>query len=202
MTRVPAICLASLLLVGPGPDLFAQAVADSLVPSLDALLSTKISSAAKYQQTISEAASSVTIITAKDIRRHGYGTLPEALAAARGFYLSYDRNYSFLGARGFSRPSNNHRVSCAGGRQRDQRRGLHQLVREHGERHAGDPAPEERCHLGAEETPEGAVRQQARRVGDGQLAAPPVEARAGSSFSRSTAFPSWVASTRRSPKSQ
>jgi outer membrane receptor for ferrienterochelin and colicins len=111
MTRVPAICLASLLLVGPGPDLFAQAVPDSLVLSLDSLLNTKISSAAKYQQTISEAASSVTIITAEDIRRHGYGTLPEALAATRGFYLSYDRNYSFLGARGFSRPSDyNNRI--------------------------------------------------------------------------------------------
>jgi iron complex outermembrane receptor protein len=111
MPRVPAICLASLLLVGPGPDLLAQAVPDSLVLSLDSLLNTKISSAAKYQQTSSEAASSVTIITAEDIRRHGYGTLPEALAAARGFYLSYDRNYSFLGARGFSRPSDyNNRV--------------------------------------------------------------------------------------------
>ncbi|CAN5804537.1 hypothetical protein BH24GEM1_BH24GEM1_20260 [soil metagenome] len=173
------------------------------MPSLDALLSTKISSAAKYQQTISEVASSVTIITAEDIRRHGYGTLPEPRAAARGFYLIYDRNYSFLGARGFSRPCDyNHHVLCAGGRQRDQRRGLHQLVREHGERHAGDPAPEERCHLGAEEAPEGAIRQQARRVGDGQLDAPPVEARAGSSFSRSTASRSWAASTRRSPKSQ
>ena len=60
---------------------------------------------------MSEAASSVTIITAEDIHRHGYRTLPEALAATRGFYLSYDRNYSFLGARGFSRPSDyNNRI--------------------------------------------------------------------------------------------
>ncbi len=111
MTRVPAICLASLLLLGPGPNLFAQAVPDSVVLSLDSLLNTKISSAAKYEQTISEAASSVTIITAEDIHRHGYRTLPDALAATRGFYLSYDRNYSFLGARGFSRPSDyNNRV--------------------------------------------------------------------------------------------
>ena len=82
-----------------------------MVLSLDSLLNTKISSAAKYQQTISEAASSVTIITAEDIQRHGYQTLPEALAATRGFYLSYDRNYAFLGARGFSRPSDyNNRI--------------------------------------------------------------------------------------------
>jgi iron complex outermembrane receptor protein len=82
-----------------------------MVLSLDSLLSTRISSAAKYQQTSSEAASSVTIITAEDIQRHGYRSLPEALAATRGFYLSYDRNYAFLGARGFSRPSDyNNRI--------------------------------------------------------------------------------------------
>jgi iron complex outermembrane receptor protein len=81
------------------------------VRSLDSLLNTKISSAAKYEQTISEAASSVTIITAEEIQRHGYRSLPEALSATRGFYLSYDRNYSFLGARGFSRPSDyNNRI--------------------------------------------------------------------------------------------
>lgn len=110
MTRVAAIRLAGLLLLGPGPDLFAQGP-DPMVLSLDSLLSTKISSAAKYQQTISEAASSVTIVTAEDIQRHGYRSLPEVLSATRGFYLSYDRNYSFLGARGFSRPSDyNNRI--------------------------------------------------------------------------------------------
>lgn len=111
MTRVSAFCLAGVLLLGTGSDAFAQGVSDSMALSLDSLLNTKISSAAKYQQTISEAASSVTIITAEDIQRHGYRTLPDALAATRGFYLSYDRNYSFLGARGFSRPSDyNNRI--------------------------------------------------------------------------------------------
>jgi outer membrane receptor for ferrienterochelin and colicins len=111
MIRVSAVHLAGLLVFGSGPNLLAQGVPDPMVLSLDSLLNTKISSAAKYQQTTSEAASSVTIITAEDIQRHGYQTLPEALAATRGFYLSYDRNYSFLGARGFSRPSDyNNRI--------------------------------------------------------------------------------------------
>jgi outer membrane receptor for ferrienterochelin and colicin len=83
----------------------AQAASDSLVLSLDSLLNTRISSAAKYQQTMSEAASSVTIVTAEDIQRYGYRTLPDVLTSVRGFYLSYDRNYAYLGARGFSRPS-------------------------------------------------------------------------------------------------
>jgi outer membrane receptor for ferrienterochelin and colicin len=92
-----------LLLLAVAAPLQGQEPADSMVLSLDSLLNTRISSAAKYEQTISEAAISVTIITAEDIHRHGYRTLPEALAATRGFYLSYDRNYTFLGACGFSR---------------------------------------------------------------------------------------------------
>jgi outer membrane receptor protein involved in Fe transport len=111
MSKIPAVCLTGLLLAGTGQNLLAQGVSDPLALSLDSLLNTKISSAAKYEQTSSEAASSVTIVTAEDIQRHGYRSLPEVLAAARGFYLSYDRNYSFLGARGFSRPSDyNNRV--------------------------------------------------------------------------------------------
>ncbi len=66
------------------PNLLAQGAADAMALSLDSLLNTKISSAAKYQQTTSEAASSVTIITAEDIQRSGYRTLPEALAARAG----------------------------------------------------------------------------------------------------------------------
>ena len=100
--------------------------------SLDSLLSTKISSAAKYQQTISEAASSVTIITAEDIQRHGYRSLPDALAATRGFYLSYDRNYSFLGARGLQPAERLQQPHPRPGeRQRDQRGDLRRRPRGH-----------------------------------------------------------------------
>ncbi|UCH96246.1 MAG: TonB-dependent receptor [Candidatus Aminicenantes bacterium] len=73
--------------------------------SLEELLEVKISTAAKYDQTMSEAPASVTIITREEIERYGYRTLDEILMRVRGFYLSNDRNYNYLGVRGFSRPS-------------------------------------------------------------------------------------------------
>ena len=79
--------------------------------SLDSLLKTRISTASKYDQVSTEAPSSVSIVTAEDIRNHGYRNLQEVLESVRGFYVSNDRNYPYLGARGFGRPSDyNNRV--------------------------------------------------------------------------------------------
>lgn len=79
--------------------------------SLDSLLNTRISTASKYAQTADEAAASVTIVTSDDIERNGYANLGEVLEGVRGFYLSSDRNYQYLGTRGFSRPSDyNNRI--------------------------------------------------------------------------------------------
>ena len=97
--------LAFVLLVGQSL-LFPQGGADSVEGiSLDSLLNIKISSASKYLETSKEAPSSVSIITAEDIEKFGYRTFPEILNSIRDFYLSYDRNYTYLGVRGFSRPT-------------------------------------------------------------------------------------------------
>jgi iron complex outermembrane receptor protein len=75
------------------------------------LLAVKISTAAKYDQTVSEAPASVTIITSEEIERFGYRTLDEVLMSVRGFYITNDRTYNYLGVRGFSRPSDyNNRI--------------------------------------------------------------------------------------------
>jgi iron complex outermembrane receptor protein len=96
--------VAALSLAAPG---YLAAQADAL----DSLLNTRISSAAKYEQTISEVAGAVTIVTADDIARFGYRTVAEVLAVTRGFYTSNDRNYTYVGARGFSRPTDyNNRI--------------------------------------------------------------------------------------------
>jgi outer membrane receptor protein involved in Fe transport len=69
--------------------------------SLEQLLDVKVISAAKYEQSTRDAPSAVQIITREEIRRHGWRTLSEALLTLPGQYISNDRAYDFLGARGF-----------------------------------------------------------------------------------------------------
>jgi outer membrane receptor for ferrienterochelin and colicins len=90
----------------PGGDLRGK--------SLEALLDTPVDSvegAARHTQRITEAPASVTILTATDIQTFGWRTLAEALRSVRGFHVTYDRNYSYVGVRAFGRPTDyNNRV--------------------------------------------------------------------------------------------
>ena len=105
------IAKAFLLMVFLAPAAAAAQETGSDALGLDSLLNMPISASGKYQQTAREAASSVTILTHEEIEQFGYRTLEDALAGVSGFYLSNDRNYSYLGARGFSRPSDyNNRI--------------------------------------------------------------------------------------------
>lgn len=75
--------------------------------SLDELLDTKVATvtaAAKRSQSVSDAPSSVSVVSSDEIRKFGYQNLGDVLASTRGFYTSNDRNYTYLGVRGFSRP--------------------------------------------------------------------------------------------------
>lgn len=63
-----------------------------------------VTSASRFQQSIAEAPSAVVVLTAQDIRDFGWRTLADALASLPGLYVTNDRNYSYLGARGFLRP--------------------------------------------------------------------------------------------------
>jgi len=69
-----------------------------------------VEAASKYKQKITEAPSSVTVITSDEVKRYGHRTLADILERAPGFYTSYDRNYSFLGVRGFNPGDYNSRV--------------------------------------------------------------------------------------------
>ena len=80
----------------PKPDLEAL--------DLEQLMKVQFYTASKHSQDASETPASVTVITRADIRAYGYRTLADILQSVRGFWVNSDRNYSYLGMRGFSRP--------------------------------------------------------------------------------------------------
>ncbi|HJV94602.1 MAG TPA: TonB-dependent receptor, partial [Albitalea sp.] len=70
----------------------------------DTLLDLEVSGASKFELRMSEASSSVTVITADEMRALGHRTLADVLSSVRGLVVSSDRTYSYLGVRGFSAP--------------------------------------------------------------------------------------------------
>ncbi|HEX3986920.1 MAG TPA: Plug domain-containing protein [Acidobacteriaceae bacterium] len=64
----------------------------------------QVYSASRHLEDVRKAPSSVSIISGDDIRRYGWRTLGEALRTLRGFYVSDNLQYTYLGVRGFLRP--------------------------------------------------------------------------------------------------
>lgn len=71
---------------------------------IEQLLTLEVYSASKFVQKVSDAPSAVSVVTAADIKEFGWRSLADILRSMRGMYVSNDRNYSYLGARGFLRP--------------------------------------------------------------------------------------------------
>lgn len=65
----------------------------------------EVQGASRYVQKIKDAPASVSVLTSDDIRKFGYRTLAEALRSIRGLYVTCDRNYTYLGVRGFGLPA-------------------------------------------------------------------------------------------------
>ncbi len=62
-------------------------------------------SASKYEQKVTKAPASVSIVTADEIKKWGYRSFGQILSSLRGFYNTGDRAYGYAGARGFGLPS-------------------------------------------------------------------------------------------------
>ena len=104
VVRQQAICLLLCLSAARAAAQSPNAP-DVTTMSLQDLLGVEVvSTASKFPQEVKEAPASITVITADEIRRYGHRTLSDTLRSVRGFYTTYDRNYSYIGVRGFSRP--------------------------------------------------------------------------------------------------
>ena len=80
---------------------------DPSTMSLEELLGIEVESvfgASKTLQKITEAPAAVTVVTADDINRFGWRTMADVIRNVRGFYSTSDRNYGYVGARGFQPP--------------------------------------------------------------------------------------------------
>jgi outer membrane receptor for ferrienterochelin and colicins len=62
-------------------------------------------SASKYEQKVTKAPASISIVTGDEIKKYGYRSFSQILSSLRGFYSTSDRIYGFAGARGFGLPS-------------------------------------------------------------------------------------------------
>jgi iron complex outermembrane receptor protein len=97
LAAVP-LCFAEQSEANAPQDLFTMPIEDLAEQSYT------VYGASKYEQKTSEAPASVTIVTADEIRKYGYKTLADVLESVPGIFITYDRNYHYIGVRGFRRP--------------------------------------------------------------------------------------------------
>ena len=113
-SRVPVsplrAALASVILVAASPLLLGQSEDAILkkpllglsIKELGELTVDTVFAASKFSQKISDAPSSVSIVTRNDIRQFGYRTLSDVVRSVPGYDVTYDRAYSYTGVRGFN----------------------------------------------------------------------------------------------------
>jgi outer membrane receptor for ferrienterochelin and colicins len=82
----------------------AQSLADLSLEDLMQIDAGQVFGASERLQPSIEAPASVSFITAQEIQRFGYRTLADILRSVRGMYVTNDRNFSYIGARGFGKP--------------------------------------------------------------------------------------------------
>lgn len=84
-----------------------QSETNLMALSFEELLDLKVDrvyGASRYEQSVAQAPAAVSIVTADEIKRYGHRTMADVLRSVRGLYVTDDRNYTYLGFRGFNRP--------------------------------------------------------------------------------------------------
>jgi iron complex outermembrane receptor protein len=92
------------MLAGWTSSAWAQSLPDLSIEELMKLDAGQVFGASERLQPVTEAPSSVSFITAEEIALYGYRTLADILRSVRGMYVTDDRNFSYLGTRGFGKP--------------------------------------------------------------------------------------------------
>jgi outer membrane receptor for ferrienterochelin and colicins len=101
--RACAIVLGAMLAMPSSVS--AQApLSDLSLEDLMKLDAGQVFGASERLQPVLEAPASVSFVTAEEIERYGYRTLADILRGVRGMYVTNDRNFSYIGTRGFSKP--------------------------------------------------------------------------------------------------
>ena len=112
LTGTVLLVFVFLLVLGFNEQVFAQHTEgheqeDLFEMGIEELMEIEVetvTTASKFAQKVTEAPSSVTVITADEIRLYGWRSLADILRSVKGFYTSYDRSYERIGVRGFSLP--------------------------------------------------------------------------------------------------
>jgi outer membrane receptor for ferrienterochelin and colicins len=99
----PAMLLAAMLALS-SPVAAQSSLQDLSLEDLMQMDAGQVFGASERLQPVTEAPASVSFITAQEIARYGYRTLADILRGVRGMYVTNDRNFSFLGTRGFGKP--------------------------------------------------------------------------------------------------
>ncbi len=98
------VSLASLFIWGSASFGATPPPTDLTELPIEELMNISVYGASKYDQKLMEAPASVSIVNKDEIKKYGYRNLADILRSLRGFFVTNDRNYQYLGVRGFNRP--------------------------------------------------------------------------------------------------
>lgn len=99
-----ALTVALITVVAPSWARAQTSLRDLTIEELMSLDAGMVFGASERLQPVTEAPASVTFVTAQEIARFGYRSLADILRSVRGMYVTDDRNFSYVGIRGFGKP--------------------------------------------------------------------------------------------------